>query len=260
MDARITRSDANTATKRHLLLTEVKLDRTEFIEIYNPTNTTVDLSRYYLADTKEYALLPGSEGAGPMPSTDEADFVARFPSGAQIGSLEVQIIAINQSAFLPSYPEVFPSYHLNGPPLGAMRSTFDGSIGSNLSLTNTGEGIALFYWNGETDLVMDVDLVRAGHNLSGPNDLPNKGTLSVDGPDTNTSETNYQSDAFTMPSLMNPGNETSCTRILPERGHEVHADNGNGTLGHDETSEDTSATWQVRTPTPGSVVPELEAS
>jgi hypothetical protein len=50
--------------------------------------------------------------------------------------------------------------------------------------------------------------------------------------------------------LMAPGNGVSTQRIALEDGHEIHGGNGNGPSGDDETSEDTSVTWDGTTASP----------
>ena len=49
----------------------------------------------------------------------------------------------------------------------------------------------------------------------------------------------------------------SYQRTVPEAPAEVQTGSGNGLHGHDETSEDTSLTWSVGAPTPGTVAAGL---
>ncbi|PJF33951.1 MAG: hypothetical protein CUN57_00810, partial [Phototrophicales bacterium] len=100
----------------HLLITEFAVTPTsgEFIEIYNPTADSIDLTDYYITDatfagggTFYYQIVEGGGGGG-----DFFDFNARFPEGAKIGPGEYQTIAIaGDEAFFNTY-NVLPTYEL----------------------------------------------------------------------------------------------------------------------------------------------------
>ncbi|MGN6106246.1 MAG: hypothetical protein ACTHU0_14150, partial [Kofleriaceae bacterium] len=131
--------------------------------------------------------------------------------------------------------------------------------GSGATLTNAGELIALFWWDGQDDRVRDVDLLLAGVPTAA-NGLVDKSGVAIDGPDADAIPTAYLPDARTMTAQSStPGSGKSTQRILVETGHEIQAGTGNGLTGHDETSENTSATWDSTfgTPTPGVVPPTL---
>ena len=122
-------------------------------------------------------------------------------------------------------------------------------------LTNGGELITLFYWDGERDLIRDVDLVLAGQPTAG-NGLVDKSAVALDGPDTDSTTSTYSTDARTMTIQTNPvPSGMSTKRIANETGNEMQNGSGNGLTGDDETSETTSATWDTTfsTPTPGAV-------
>ena len=99
-----------------LLLSEICVTPTEgeFIEIYNPGDTTVDLSDVYLTDatfaggdTYYYGIVTGGGGGGGF-----WDFHARFPDGATIASGVYQTIALSGSnAFIGEYG-IAPTYEL----------------------------------------------------------------------------------------------------------------------------------------------------
>jgi hypothetical protein len=143
----------------------------------------------------------------------------------------------------------------------AMRDP-DGLIGIDPVLTNAGEAIALFYWDGAGDLVADVDLVHAGVPTAA-NQLTTKTGLAIDGPDLNGETATYGADAFTLGVMdAEAGVDFSHKRIAPEGAAEVQEDKGNGIYGHDETSEDIAQTWDnsatFTAPTPGEIHPGLQ--
>jgi hypothetical protein len=112
----------------------------------------------------------------------------------------------------------------------------------------------LFYWDGTSDLVRDVDMLLVGTPTSG-NLLADKSGYAQDGPDAGAASTAYATDARTLAAQPSaPGDGESTKRIAPEAG-ETHS-GGNGLTGDDETSEDIATSWDssYTAPTPG-VVP-----
>ena len=251
----------------HLLITEIALRPTEFIEIFNPGKDPVDLSNYYLADRPGYELFPGALGAGPAPITPTAasspfvnDFIARFPAGAIIGPGEVKVITIVDAGIAD-----FVVAGATGPK--AMRDLANpqyipiaSSFGSG-GLTNGGEGIVLFFWDGQSDLVQDVDMVATTTGTTSNLFTAKSSQVAVDGPDPGATPTGYKTDALTMKNIPTaPGTDgQSQKRIALEEGAEVHNGNGNGIIGHDETTEDLTVTWDMTftDATPGTVPSEL---
>lgn len=235
-----------------LLLTEVVLAPSagEFIEIANPSNTAVDLSSYYLSDNGGYFRLPAG-----LTTIDSTDFLAKFPAGATIAAHGVITVAIDTSAnFLATYG-VAPTYSLAS-------ATMTNIVSNGVpSLTNAGEVIVLFRWDGQADLVKDVDLVLAG-TPTVANSLVDKSAVAIDGPDAGTQTTAYAADARTLPMQGTaPAAGKSTKRLAIEAGHETQAGGGNGITGDDETSEDTAATWDTTgfgNPTPGVVPAALQ--
>lgn len=232
----------------HLLLSEVKstVAGTEFIEIYNPTDAAIALDDYYLADNDGYASLPQSVGPGPTVPVATSDFIARFPVGASIDPGETLVIGINATLFNLTYG-VAADFKIGFLGSGSdMRSAYQNSIGTLAGLTDGGEGLALFYWDGTSDLVVDVDLVIVGPSPTSQNTLVNKTGLSIDGPDSDTSSSSYKTDAATMGSFEGMTvNRESFSRVGLETDAESQEGSGNGRHGHDETTEDTGLTWSI---------------
>ncbi len=235
----------------HLLLSEAVVTPTsgEFLEITNPTASAVALDNYYLSDDEDYALLPGASGSGPAPNIGSSDFIVQFPAGASIPAGGVVTIAFDAAGFFTAYA-VVADFEIHGTDAGVpdMIAT---DLGASAGLTNSGENAVLFFWDGASDLVSDVDMVNIG-TPSSTNDIGDKTGVSVDGPDGDTTASTYGADAFTMPQQGgDPGFGFSTKRIAMESGFE--AAGPNGLTGDDETSEDISMTWDsiFTAPSPG---------
>jgi hypothetical protein len=229
-----------------LLLTEVVLQLSvgEFVEIANPNAQPVDLSTYYLSDAGNYFRIPG----GP-PVVDPADFIARFPAGSSIPGKGVITVALDTTAAFTATYGAAPTFALSG---GTMTVVASNGVPG---LTNTGELVALFRWDGTSDLVKDVDIVLAGVPTAG-NGLVDKSGVTLDGPDADVTSTAYKTDARTLTAQPTaPASGKSTKRTALEAGHETQSGAGNGLTGDDETSENTAMTWDTTftNPTPGTI-------
>jgi lamin tail-like protein len=229
-----------------LILTEVSLAPAagEFIEIANPTAQAVDLSTYYLADNFSYYKLPAG-----LPLLDTNDFIVKFPMGAMIPAKGVITVALDTTASFTTNYGVAPTFSIASGQLHIL------AMNGTPSLTNTGEIVVLFQWSGTTDVVHDVDIVIAGLP-SAQNGFADKSNYAQDGPDADTATTAYKPDARSMkPQPAAPASGRSTKRVALETGHETQNGAGNGLDGDDETSEDTTLTWDevFTVPTPGTV-------
>ena len=233
-----------------LLLSEIVLAPTggELIELVNTGTTAIDLSTYYVSDAPGYFKLPAGVA---MVAADTSDFVAKFPAGATLAPRAVATIALDTVAnFGLAYPGVTPTYSIGS---GSMMVLTGGSP----TLTNAGEPVVLFQWNGASDKVVDVDIMIAG-TPAAANVLVAK--TPVDGPDADATPTAYAADALTLPAQTAPGSTRSTKRLLPESAATETWTGGNGQGGHDETSEQTNVTWDsagYTAPTPGMVPASL---
>jgi hypothetical protein len=234
-----------------ILLSEVVVSPSEgeMIEIVNTSNQPVDLSTYYLSDSANYFHLP------VQASVDTTDFIVKFPRGTTIGPHGVVTVAIDT-------PDNFASKYSMSPTFSVADTSMDRIIVNGMArLTDTGEPIILFQWDGQSDLVRDVDIMIVGKPSMG-NLLVDKSGMAQDGSDPGGAATPYAKDVFTLDAMLtSPGTLLSTKRIaLEEAGHELRNGNGNGPDGHDETSEDTTLTWDgppFTAPTPGTVPAEL---
>jgi MYXO-CTERM domain-containing protein len=250
-----------------LLITEVAVspNQAEMFEIYNPGPAVVDLTNYYVADNDDYFQIVSS--TEPLTVTD---FVARFPMGASIAPNEYQTVSVQGAeCYLSSCGVVgmfggfmaLPTYELPwgqmatmvSPVVPDMLEVFPGSIGTsgNGHLTNGNEPLVLFYWDGVSDLVTDVDYVYWG--TLGSNLPINKTGIMQDGPDPDMNASTYLPDSpFTAAApLPMPGSvpvSATCRSDFAETGQ--IGPPGNGVAGRDETSETWSMTWAICTPNP----------
>ena len=90
----------------HLLITEFANTPTagEFIEIYNPTSDSVDLTNYYLTDAisgNDNDYIHVVEGGFVIGSG--ADFMSKFPDGVKIGPGQYICVAFKGDDFLATY-------------------------------------------------------------------------------------------------------------------------------------------------------------
>jgi len=247
---------SSTLAQVHLILTEATVTPTsaEYLEIYNPTGAPVDLTNYYLSDDEDYALYPGTFGAGPAPAIGSSDFIVQFPPGATINAGQVLVIAFNDTGFFATFG--FNADFEIHPTNAGTPNMLQSNVGATAGLTNSGENGCLFYWDGLTDLVSDVDMLNIG-TPSSTNDIGDKTGVSVDGPDGGTTASTYLPDGYTMPQqLTDPGFGFSTKRVLLEGPHEINV-GGNGITGHDETTENILVTWDTLyvAPDPGVVGP-----
>ena len=223
----------------------------EFVEIFNPTSSTVDLTDYYLTDatfaggpTYYWQLTTGGGGGGSF-----SDFYARFPAGATIapGAYQTVAIAGGATGFNSSYG-FDPTYELFDTDITVpdMLEATSGSISGQGTLTNGGEFCVLLYWDGASELVQDCDYAVWGDK----NEAVDKTGVTV-GSSTYLADTAIASQetiAGTTSSSHASGN--SWQRQTNSEGLETLA-GGNGTDGSDETSENAASTWVDAAATPG---------
>jgi hypothetical protein len=240
----------------HLLLSEVcaKGSPEEFIEIYNPTSEAVALDNFYLTDavhnSQGYWRLPeGNPQQGTVGGGGFYDFNARFPAGSEIAPGQTMTISMLDADTFEGAWGLAPDIQLRGSGVPEMRDVFPGSRdgdpdGSAASLTNGAEIVVLYYWDQVSNLVVDIDMFMWGSSTSA---AVNRGGMSINGeayaPDTalgSQDRVAFEHDFG-----------KSFQRIDTNEGDEIGS-GGNGTMGHDETSEDLSSTWSFESnATPG---------
>ena len=145
--------DADPTVIGHLLLTEIALQPTagELVEITNPTTEDISLADYYLADNGDYWRLPAG-----VPAFAASDFIIAFPAAATIPAGGSITIAMGTAAaFMTTYGSA-PTYSIADATVTRLQGA------GTPSLTDGGEIIALFHWDGAAGLVADVDIMIAG--------------------------------------------------------------------------------------------------
>ncbi len=228
----------------------------EYIVIKNPGSSAVDLSDYYLTDAtfasgdQFYYNLP--DASKQIGGGNYTDFVARFPDGATIAPGDEMSIAVNGSDGFFSTYGVQPDFELYEDGASAdgipdMRPARPGSINETQdpSLSNSGEVVILFYWDGQTDLVTDIDYVVWGDK----EEAVDKTGVSIDGPDADTAASTYQADTpIASQDALAPFGTPAGTfiRIDDSEGTQKTS-GGNGVAGRDETSENISVTFSSDT-------------
>ncbi|CAN5333134.1 hypothetical protein BH11MYX1_BH11MYX1_30350 [soil metagenome] len=222
-----------------LLLSEVTLAPTgsEYIEIVNPTGFAVPLANLYLCDNGNYFKLPAG-----APTLTSGDFLVKFPATDIIPAHGVITVAIGSSAVFHAAFGADPTYSIADANLTVVTAMTP-------SLTDSGEVVVLFQWDGTASVVHDVDIMIAGNPTIGNTLVSKSGYTQL------TSA--YKSDSNSIGAqLAAPSTGFSTKRIMGETGHETQTGGGNGYAGDDETSEATGTTWDATfsAPTPG-VVP-----
>ncbi|MEP6859752.1 MAG: hypothetical protein ABJE66_03975 [Deltaproteobacteria bacterium] len=223
-----------------LLLSEISLGPAghEFVEIVNPTTFAVPLYDLYLSDNGSYFKLPAGS-----PTLTSGDFIVKFPDNDIVPAHGVITVALDTTTAFNSAFGANPTYSIADANLTVVAAQAP-------SLTDTGEVLVLFQWDGTSPLVRDVDIMIAG--------VPTTGNAIVAKSGYSQLTNSYKTDAMTIGAQASaPAAGKSTKRILRETGHEAQAGTGNGVEGDDETSEATNLTWDstasFSAPTPGQV-------
>lgn len=246
-----------------LLLTEVctKPTAREFIEIYNPSDEDVDMSRYHITDAIYatnsqfyWRIAEGNPSATTAGGGTYGDFHARFPDGFEIAAGDTIVISVAGSASFASEYGFLPDLELYEDDLAAdsvpdMEPIFTNgqynSIvgdGSTPGLSNGSESLTLYHWDDGADLVTDVDFFLWGEYDSVRYD---KTGVTV-GSSTYLPDTDTDSQ---RPYVAEHDMENSYTRIDGSEGSQTTS-GGNGVGGRDETSEDLDNTFDNLPATP----------
>jgi hypothetical protein len=214
----------------HIIFSRIVVspDAAEMIAIYNPTDGPIPLSNYYLSDaesgTNKYYNLPTEENYW---SSNFTDFIVRFPD-IDINSQETIYISLSDGTQFEGYYGFLPNIILSD-----MSSAIEGqtTIGLVPDLHDNNEVLILFYWDGSSELVEDVDYFYWGDTQGLPSYGINKTDISTYEDDTSfdiqgshiLSSVHADGEAFVRVSLTEEIGETGPTTGIT----------GNGRTGHD---------------------------
>ena len=226
----------------HLVFSRISITPTEaeFVSIYNPTESSVDLSNYYITDSNIdenlYYNLPSGENywSSDVGQTT-SDFLARFPE-VTIASNDSLILSFQQSSVFNSYYNFEPDLSIYEDMIdlgGTISCSWSENCPDNFELLHDNEEVLiLFYWEENSSEVKDVDYFLWG----GDNHAINKTGILNYLDDTPIEDQEFQ---------FSHGIDSTYIRIDLSEGEENQSGIGNGINGDDETSENLLGTWNI---------------
>lgn len=229
----------------HLRISELVLQpsKGEYVVITNPTTAAVDMSNYYITDAtdpataKYYYNLPSGADYWSGFSTD---FIARFPAGKMLGSGDSYLVSLTTNAYYLETYGTLPDLSLKDSLLSVPSDGATLGAAPYGKVDNIAESLILFYWDGSSATVKDVDYLVWGDT-----------TYAID----KSGVSGYQNDTPAASQSLMPVHVDGQKLIrVSDEGTET-ASGGNGITGHDETSENLATTWMVTDQT--SVKPEI---
>jgi len=219
----------------HLVFSELVLQPNEgsYIAIQNSTTAVVDMSNYYITDAtdvtagKYYYNLPDSADYW---SGSPFDFILRFPDGYSLAANATIVIGVSDSATFSGEYGSNPDLTLKQSFRQAYPDLATAPLAPFNILDTGAETLILFYWDGIATTVQDVDYLLWGSNSH----AVDKSSVSGYAPDTPVASQSFMPVHVSGEKLVRTSDEGIET-----------ASGGNGITGHDETSEDLAATWQI---------------
>jgi len=248
----------------HLIFNKIVIapSEAELVSIYNPTESAIDLSDYYLSDAEYEYWIDGVDiqishyynipYGNDFWSGFSGDFITKFPLNTIISPYETIIIALSDQTtfnnYYGDYYSEFTIFYLQTDMLNAV----DGqtTIGATANLSDSYEPLILFKWDGNSNsLIEDVDYFYWGTSLEEQIGIITY-SYGVDKTDILT----YQDDTpFNIQEQNILGAHQSGEAYVRlsnvEDGENNPIDNpgfiGNGVTGHDETSEVFIDSWEI---------------
>ena len=153
----------------HLVFSELAItpSNAEYVKITNPTDSDIDLSNYYLTDGTDigngefYYQLPSGTDYW---SGSSSDFICRFPSGYTISAGSFIIVSLRDSSKYASEFGENADLTLNDDMLDAVDGENTKGNSAAPKLGNANETLIIFYWDGSSTTVKDVDYLLWGDN------------------------------------------------------------------------------------------------
>ena len=219
----------------HLILNRITIKPTEaeMISIYNPTSESINLSNYYLSDAEKpstdkyyYNLPTGSNYF----SDSVSDFFIRFPD-ININPNDTLYIGLHDSETFLSYYNFSPDLSLWTDMLGYTEDSYPFNSSFN-TLHDNYESLILFYWDGNSSNIEDVDYFLWGNT-----------TYAIN----KTNVSNYLDDTPIIDQENNiiESHDDNYTYIRSSIEEVDETEPGNGRTNHDETSENFSQSWDI---------------
>jgi len=229
------------ASADHLLLIRIvtQPDAAESFSIYNPTDSPIDLTNYYICDDEDYYKMQTASDLAP--SNSIKGFTAQFPP-ISIDAYDTLVVILHANYTDYYGVSLLPDLVMYVDQNNSMIETEEGSFGAPVQgdgdpvpkLDDEEELLILFFWDGNpSSAIQDVDYFIWGNSqnaidksdLSGyQNDTPFENQFYFEG----SAEKDY-----------------AYSRIGDEEIGEKETD-GNGITGHDETSENFRESWEVK--------------
>jgi len=207
----------------HLIFSELVLtpSNSEYVKITNPTDSDIDLSNYYLTDGTDigngefYYQLPSGTNYW---SGSSSDFICRFPSGYTISAGVSITVSLRDSSKYASEFGENADLTLNDDLLDAVDDESTKGSSAAPKLGNTNETLILFYWDGSSTTVKDIDYLLWGDN-----------SFAID----KTGVDGYQSDTPAGSQAYLPIHNTDEKLVRISGEGSENQSGGNGITGHD---------------------------
>ena len=229
------------ASADHLLLIRIvtQPDAAESFSIYNPTDSPIDLTNYYICDDEDYYKMQTASDLAPSNSIKA--FTAQFPP-ISIDAYDTLVVILHANYTDYYGVSLLPDLVMYVDQNNSMIETEVGSFGAPVQgdgdpvpkLDDEEELLILFFWDGNpSSAIQDVDYFIWGNSqnaidksdiLGYQNDTPFENQFYFEG----SAEKDY-----------------AYSRIGDEEIGEKETD-GNGITGHDETSENFRESWEIK--------------
>jgi len=229
------------ANADHLLLTRVvtQPDAAESFSIYNPTDSPIDLTNYYICDDENYYKM---QTEGDMaPSNWINGFTAQF-APISIDAYDTLVVVLHANYTDYYEASLLPDLVMYVDQDNSMIETENGSFGVPVQgddgdpvpkLNDTAEMIILFYWDGNlSSPIQDVDYFIWGSSQN----VFDKSDVSGYENDTSIESQLYFETVA--------GPYYAYSRIGTDEIDETQT-GGNGITEHDETSENFRESWEI---------------
>lgn len=166
------------------------------------------------------------------------DFFIEFPENATINPGETQIVSMHSDSIFYDYYYYYPDYNIHDlTTIGTENFTGNNQVFDYLENSgNNGESIMMFYWDGTSDIVNDVDYFLWGSRAFSIDKTNNNLYL----PDQASQFQSYLENTFNHYSYNRIYDEGQCCTELGETNN-----GGNGITGHNETSENFEQSWSI---------------